>query len=148
MRPLHFRAAFAVLLVALVAPASAAPPEKKPLAVEDLYKLDAPRDAVLAPDAKSLVYVRQWTDEKTKTERFALWRVGGDGKNAKPMEKDEPDARAPVFSPDGKWIAFLSTRERADRTNIAPTPPQSDPATDIWLVPAEGGEARPLSDLR
>ena len=53
------------------------------------------------------------------------------------MEAGEPDARAPVFSPDGRWIAFLSTRARPEGwKQTPPAPPESDPATDIWLIPA------------
>jgi dipeptidyl aminopeptidase/acylaminoacyl peptidase len=138
------RSSFAVLL-AFATTTSAAPPAKKPLAVEDLYRFDAPRDAVLSPDGKSLVYVRAWFDAK-KQERFSLWRVEGDPKHARPAEKDEPDVRAPVWSPDGKWVAFLSTRKRPTGwKQTPPAPPQSDAATDIWLVPAAGGEAIPLA---
>ena len=126
-----YRTAIGVLLVALTLPtAFAAPPEKKPLAVDDLYKFDAPRDVALAPDGKSSVFVRQWIDQKA--DRYSLWRVEGDVKNAKPMEKDEPDARAPVFSPDGKWVAFLSTRKRPEGwKQTPPTPLASDPALDV-----------------
>src|SRR5688572_32774010 len=114
MRPLLRPAALCLLLALAIsaAPSRAAPPEQKPLGVEDLYKLDAPRDAALSPDGKSLVYVRQWIDAKTKADRFSLWLVEGDRAKAKPMEKGEPDARAPVYSPDGRWVAFLSTRDR------------------------------------
>lgn len=149
MRPLLRPATLGFVLLALASsavPGRAAPPEKKPLAVEDLYRFDAPRDPALAPDGKSLVYVRQWIDAKTRTDRSSLWRVDGDPKNAKPTEKDEPDARAPVFSPDGKWIAFLSTRKRPDGwKQTPPAPPQSDPALDVWLIPAAGGAAVPLA---
>ncbi|MFM8274802.1 MAG: hypothetical protein ACKODX_21060, partial [Gemmata sp.] len=100
------RASLVALLIALAGtpPAPAQPPEKRPLAVEDLYKLDAPRDAALAPDGKALVYSRQWIDAKDKLERFALWRVAGDRAKREPVEAGQPDGRAPVFSPDGKWI--------------------------------------------
>jgi dipeptidyl aminopeptidase/acylaminoacyl peptidase len=143
--PTPRRAASAVLLL-LLACGLASAQGKRPLAVEDLYKLDAPRETVLAPDGKSLVYVRQWIDAKQKTERFSLWRAEGDREKAKPVEKGEPDARAPVYSPDGKWVAFLSTRPRPDDwKQTPPTPPQSDPATDVWLIPAGGGAAIPLA---
>jgi dipeptidyl aminopeptidase/acylaminoacyl peptidase len=142
MRALLRSVPLVVLFLALATSSQAAPPEKKPLAVKDLYKLDAPRDAALAPDGKSLVYVRQWIGDG---DQFSLWQVTDDPKNAKPMEKLESDARAPVFSPDGKWVAFLSTRERTDGKQTLPAPPQSDPALDIWLIPAAGGTAVPLA---
>ncbi|MCI0461989.1 MAG: S9 family peptidase [Gemmataceae bacterium] len=138
-----------VLLAAVLAPFTTGQPpagSKKPLAVEDLYRIDAPTAPALAPDGKRLAYVRAWTDPKTKQDRHSLWLVEGSRDKARPMEKDQPDARAPVFSPDGKWIAFLSTRPRPRGwKQIPPTPPQSDPATDIWLIPAAGGPVIPLA---
>jgi len=145
------RATVGIIIVVLLAsgalPAHQAPaPGKKPLTVEDLYHFDAPRDAALSPDTKSLVYIRQWIDASKKIDRFSLWLVEGDATKAKPMETGEPDARFPVISPDGKWIAFLSTRLRPEGwKQTQPVPLQSDPATDIWLIPTAGGEAIPLS---
>jgi dipeptidyl aminopeptidase/acylaminoacyl peptidase len=117
---------------------------KRPLAIEDLYLFDGPQAVTLAPQADFAVYVRQWIDAETKAERNSLWRVDAGGAK-RPLEPGEPDGRSPVFSPDGRWIAIRSTRARREgEASIPPTPPQSDPATDIWLVPAEGGEAIPL----
>jgi dipeptidyl aminopeptidase/acylaminoacyl peptidase len=147
MPALFRRGLFVVPFLALVAASAVGqPPQKRLIAVEDLYLFDSPRDAALSPDGKSLVYSRQWIDAKTKTDRFSLWLVEGDAKKARPVEQGEPDARAPVFSPDGKWVAFLSTRPRPDGwKQTLPTPPQSDPALDVWLIPAAGGEAIPLA---
>ena len=144
-----FRRAAIVLpiLVLLIASSSLVgqPADKKPLAVQDIHRFDGPRDAALSPDGKSVVYVRSWIDTN-KTDRLSLWLVEGDRTNARPAEKGEPDARSPVFSPDGKWVAFLSTRPRPEGWEPTPrVPPQSDPATDIWLMSASGGEVIPLA---
>lgn len=44
---------------------------------------------------------------------------------------------APVWSPDGKSLAFTSARH-AER--------DADDASDIWVVPADGGDARCITD--
>ncbi len=119
---------------------------KAPLRVEDLYLFDAPKSPVLFPDGKRAVYIRSWIDAKTKQERNSLWIVEGSKEKARPMEAGEPDARAPVVSPDGRWIAFLSTRPRPNGWKQIPSVPKaSDPATDIWLIPVTGGPAMPLA---
>lgn len=137
----------AALLLAVCLPLAAAQgQQKRLLTVEDLYKFDGPRDTALSPDGKAAVFVRQWIDPETKTERMSLWRVAGSRDRAAPAESGEPDARAPVYSPDGKWVAFLSTRPRPNGWKQTPAaPPESDPATDIWLMPAAGGPAVPLA---
>ena len=135
-----------VLFAATVTASGQTASAKKRLTVDDLYRFDAPRDAALSPDGKSLVYVRHWIDAAKKIDRFSLWLVEGEGAKARPREPGEPDARFPVFSPDGRWIAFQSTRPRPEGWKpTQSTPPQSDPATDIWLVPVAGGVPIPLA---
>ena len=140
--------AFLLATLGLLTPAVAekSAPAEKLLSIEDLYLFDAPQSVALAPDGKSAVYVRHFLDARTRQERFSLWRVDGSPDKAQAMEEGQPDARAPVFSPDGRWIAFLSTRPRPRGwKQTPPVPPESDPATDIWLVPASGGPAIPLA---
>jgi dipeptidyl aminopeptidase/acylaminoacyl peptidase len=116
------------------------------LSIDDLYQLDAPTTPVLSPDGKSVAYVRQWIDPIKKVDRYSLWTAEGKRDNAHSLETDEPDARSPIFSPDGKWIVFLSTRPRPDGWKQTPSVPLcSDAATDIWLIPKEGGKAIPLA---
>ncbi|MFO0928608.1 MAG: S9 family peptidase [Gemmataceae bacterium] len=146
---MNLRAAFvSVLLAGLPAVLLGVdPPAKKtPLRIDDLYHLDAPTAPALSPDGRRLVYVRQWVDARTRTERNALWHVGRGSDEPRPLAKDEPDARAPVFSPDGRWLAYLSTRPRPKGwKQTPPAPPESDPAVDIWLIPVSGGTALPLA---
>ncbi|HYH68322.1 MAG TPA: prolyl oligopeptidase family serine peptidase, partial [Urbifossiella sp.] len=139
--------ALALLVACVAAPAQPPAPVagKTPLAVEDLYRLDAPRDSALAPDGKTVAYARAWLDRAANAERFSLWRAGA-GQAARPAEPGEPDARGPVFSPDGRWVAFVSTRPRPGGWKLTPAvPPYSDPAADAWLIPAAGGAAVPLA---
>lgn len=137
----------AMLFVVMTAPAIAL--EKSPLAIDDLYRFDAPTSVALSPDGNSIVYVRRWNDRHSRTVRNSLWRAEGTAANAVAVEAAELDARQPTYSPDGKWIAFLSTRPGNEGPEIArrlaPIPPYSDPAVDIWLIPAGGGQALPLT---
>lgn len=73
--------------------------------------------------------------------RNQLWIVTPPAR-ARRLEPGEPQSafqgRSPSWSPDGRWIAFVSTR------------PESAPAKDtpksVWVIPAAGGAARRLSD--
>ncbi len=135
-----------IALLLLISATPAAAQTKKPLQVDDLYRLDGPRSVVLLPDGKRAIYVRNWLDAARKQERNSLWLADGSKENCRPLEEGEPDARAPVVSPDGKWIAVLSTRPRPPVWRpLPPTPPESDPAVDLWLLPTAGGPTLPLA---
>ena len=69
------------------------PRTKRPLAAEDLYRLERIRATAVSPDRKELVYERQWTDAKRR-ERHSLWQVTGRAEKRRPLEEGEPDGRA------------------------------------------------------
>lgn len=136
-----------LLALALTLATQASAAEKTPVTVDDLFLLDGPASLTLSPaDNNVAAYVRVWTDREANAERQSLWLAPESVERRRPLEAGEPDARSPVFSPDGKWIAFRSTRPRpAAHGQTAVAPPAADPATDIWLVSVAGGQAIPLA---
>jgi hypothetical protein len=61
-----------------------------------------------------------------------LWVVGAAGGVARRLTVSKAAVARPVFSPDGRWIAFTGTDEGG---------------VEVYLVPAEGGEPRRLTHL-
>ncbi|HVE39640.1 MAG TPA: S9 family peptidase [Planctomycetota bacterium] len=134
------------LLILLACAAGAQDGAKTPISVEDLYRSDAPKSLALSRDGAQAVYVRAWVDAETRQERNSLWLVDGSREKTRALERGEPDGRSPQFSPDGRWILFHSTRPRPQGwRQTPPAPPESDPALDLWVLPADGGDALPLS---
>ena len=139
------RRCLGLCLVWLLTAASIRAAEPTLISIDDLYRSDAPQGLVISPSGDSAIYSRRWAERSSRTFRFSLWRVEGNAANRRVLEEGEPDARSPLLSPDGKWIVFLSTRPLPDgKPAFEPVPPYSDPATEIWLMPAAGGKAIPL----
>lgn len=144
MLSLRYLLLVGLLLAAGVSPA--AQPTKKPIAIDDLFLMDGPTSLVVAPGAKQAAYIRRWVDRETQAERFSLWLVNGSPDKARAAEQGEPDVRSALYSPDGRWMAVRSTRPRpAGWRQTPPAPPESDAATDLWLVAADGSRVLPLA---
>lgn len=62
-----------------------------------------------------------------------LWTVPREGGEARRLTANKGIISSPCFSPNGRWIAFISTDSTAEG--------------DVYLVPAEGGEAERLTWL-
>jgi dipeptidyl aminopeptidase/acylaminoacyl peptidase len=72
----------------------------------------------------------------TYDRRPQIFTVAADGGEPRQLTEGDYDHADPVWSPDGRWIAFTAARhEERDH----------DDAGDIWLVSAEGGTPRRLT---
>ncbi len=120
--------------------------DSRPWEIDDLYLAESFHPISVSPDGKVGVSVHNWIDPDNRVERHSLWRSTGTPLESNLMEPGEPDARDPLFSPDGKWIVFLSTRPRPEGWKQTPAaPPYSEATVDLWLIPTAGGEAIPLA---
>jgi dipeptidyl aminopeptidase/acylaminoacyl peptidase len=104
---------------------------------QDVYELVNAADPRLSPDGSRVAYSVVGVDGEANDYRSAIWIVNADG-SGEPLrftsgEKRDSSAR---WSPDGRFIAFTSNRGD-DKAPAA-----------IHVIPAEGGEARKLTDLK
>ncbi|MEM8930491.1 MAG: S9 family peptidase [Acidobacteriota bacterium] len=87
-----------------------------------------------SPDSRSLVFVRTPTTSADDWPKSDLAVVDVDSAEVRALAVSDASEARPVWSPDGRWIAF----QRSDE------PPSWGFALDIAVVPAEGGEVRML----
>jgi dipeptidyl aminopeptidase/acylaminoacyl peptidase len=98
----------------------------------DLALLRTPGAPTVSPDGRIAVVAVARPDLEADEYRSQLWAVPTDASGpARPLTSGHQDS-APVFSPDGRWLAYLSAQ------------PGGRP--QVWLLPTAGGAPRRLTE--
>jgi dipeptidyl aminopeptidase/acylaminoacyl peptidase len=127
-----------VLACVLVASVTVSTQTKRPATFDDVLNLKAVQAATVSPDGSQVVYtVAQWESDDGRMERRTrVWKVATSGSSpARQISFGERDAQ-PQWSPDGKYISFVSPRGG------------SDAKAQIYVMYADGGEAWKLTDAK
>src|SRR6476469_3547944 len=90
------------------------------MTIDDLLGAVRVSDPQLSPDGSQVVFVRTTTDLKTGKRNADLWSVRADGSSPNELIGAEGTDNTPRFSPDGKTLAFISSRDGAPQVYIAP----------------------------
>ena len=123
----------AVSLLFICVPLASAQ-EKRPLAFDDLWKVQRLGKPAMSPDGKWAAVEVTSYDLDADTSSSNLWLLATDGSVQKQLTRHKGKNSSPVWSPGGKQIAFVSKRD-------------GDDVSQIYMIAPDGGEARPLTHL-
>jgi hypothetical protein len=122
-------------------PASAAaPPASTTPTIDQSLEMKSASNPEISPDGKRVVYElsrTNWEDNAFERDLWIVDTATGEGHQLTASKKSSTNA---AWSPDGKWIAFLSDRPG----QISGTP---ESKKQIYVIAADGGEARQLTKV-
>jgi dipeptidyl aminopeptidase/acylaminoacyl peptidase len=116
------------------------------ITIEDLYTLKFLSRPRISPDGQRVAYVETTIDAQKHAYHSSIWLDSVQGGSARRFISGLANAHSPAWSPDGKWLAFVS--ERIGESH------EKDPAKQkllgngkpqIWILPTDGGEAQQLT---
>ena len=125
------RFGLAILLVSTPAFAQA----KRPLKADDIYNLREVRDPQRSPDGKWVAYTVATAIKDTDKNNNDVWMVSWDGSQQIQITSTPEGESSAKWSPDGKYLSFVSSRMGAKKGQI-------------WLLNRAGGEAIKLTDIK
>ena len=123
---------------------------KRGITPEDYFSFVFAGDPRLSPDGKLVAYVVTTVDQRQNRRVSSIWATTSDGRRGSwPLTTSPQTSSAPRWSPDGQYLAFLSTRplpESASRAGSEAATP--DARSQVYLLPMSGGEARRVTNLK
>jgi dipeptidyl aminopeptidase/acylaminoacyl peptidase len=119
------------IVAASLAPGSV--PAGRPLSPEDWYRFQDVSDLHMAPDGAAVAYLVTSYDQQSDESRSALWLVDWAAKESIQLTRGE-SVSEPRFSPDGRYLSFLSARPSGDKSQL-------------WMLDRRGGEPRQLTHV-
>src|SRR5579863_4863985 len=132
--PKSFRC-LVVFFVAVTTAFAADAPKKRAINLDDLVKEQRVSAPVVSPDGAWVLYSVAQIDAKEDKRQSHLWMVNWDGSERLQLTYGKEGASSPRFSPDGKYISFLSSRPGPAKGN------------QVWLMDRRGGEPQQLTAI-
>jgi len=119
------------------------------ITIEDLYQFKQVSRPRISPDGQRVAFVVSTIDERKQEYHSSIWIVSTDGGVTKRFTSGASNAHSPGWSPDGRWLAFVTDREGEPASKErAEQNKQRKGISQIWLIPTDGGEARQLTFMQ
>ncbi len=134
IRPLTALVLGLVVAPAVRAQAPALAPRPRPFTPDDVLRVRDVSEPRISPEGDWVAYTVSSADTAEDQNHQAIWMSSWDGKRTIRLTNSKQGESAPSWSPDGRWIAFLSSRD--------------DEHTQLWLLDRRGGEGRKVTTLQ
>ncbi|MFM8743898.1 MAG: S9 family peptidase, partial [Cytophagales bacterium] len=108
---------------------------QKSFTPSDVYKMKSISDPQPSPDGKWVAYVLSTPDSAKDKSDADIWMTSWDGNESVKLTASPEGESRPRWSPDGKYLTFLSSR-------------YDTKTSQIWRMDRRGGEAEKLTQLK
>ncbi len=106
----------------------------KKVSIEDLRRFKFVSDPQVSPDGEKIAYVHTEINYEADAYERHIWVIDRASGVAEQFTYGDSKDNYPRWSPDGRWLMFLSRGRQPDRK------------TQAWVISSDGGEARLLTD--
>ena len=103
------------------------------ITAEDFFAIKQVGSPNISPDGEWIAYTVRETNLEEDSSETRLWMVSSDGEELLAMTGVGSSASSPQWSPDGKYLSFMASR--------------NDGETQVWALNRKGGEAVQLSHI-
>jgi len=135
LRPARSIVLFSLALLVTTAALAQPTPAKRAISLDDLAKIGRVGSPIISPDGAWFLYSVSRMDAKEDKNHSDLWMERWDGASNMQLTFGKEGASHPEFSPDGKYISFLSSR------------PGKAKGTQIWVLNRLGGEPEQFTEI-
>jgi len=104
--------------------------DKRPMTVDDALNMVSVKDVLLSPDGRSVFYAQEKLDWEKNKYVDTFYFCDSEGKGKRIFLREGLDGSRFRFSPDSRYLSFLSKAEKKHQ---------------IFIIPVDGGEARSIS---
>src|SRR3989440_4311228 len=104
----------------------------RPITIADYFQIHEVRDPQITPDGQWIAYSVSTPKREEDKSESRIWMIAAAGGDPIALTAEGVSSSHPRWSPDGKWLAFLSARDEGK--------------TQVWLLNRLGGEAQKLTD--
>ncbi len=106
----------------------------RPLEIKDQFNIKRVGSAQISHDGEWVAYTVSTTNLEKERSRTQIWMVSTSGGDPFPVTMSGESISGPEWSPDGKYLSFLTSRGENAKSQV-------------WVLDRRGGEARQFTEL-